>query len=361
MRFVLLVLTLVVAIGCEFTIPVGRYPCNVTADCPPNQLCSAGLCVAMQMDATVPDGGSADGGDAGVDGSRVDGGPPPPCDPVAQTGCEAGEKCTTVSLITEGRRETRCAPAGTVGLLGSCTTATADGVENDDCAAGLFCSGQMCVPICSLEPDSCPTGFACGRYSSLFEDRAEPLGLCTETCDPVSQVRDIDGALACGSPDPSAPTRTCVGFGPFICVILPPDALDRVHGSPALGPFINGCAPGYMPVFTDPATGEAICGAFCRPQETHSGATAGAQGAPGSGFTCPDRGAPNAECRFVWLAQNESDPLFREFDQVGLCIDYQDRPHPTNPAEPWPSCTTLSSTDTDSNGQPDHFEWACAP
>jgi len=89
-----------------------------------------------------------------------------------------------------------------------------------------------------------------------------------------------------------------------------------------------------------------ICMALCKPADTSSSNPGNAAGLPGSGFTCPDRGAlAPAECRYWWWLENMSSQ-YR--NTLGFCVDPTKYRYDSNrdmtPDTVWPSCTTLSPT-----------------
>lgn len=402
----LAMLPLVVLLGCEFTIPSGRYACQTSAACPPGMQCVSGLCVtASTVDGGRHDAGRSDGGrhdaghrdaghrdaglhDAGADiDARVpldaadlrDSGEIPDaeagdgglgCDLVAQTGCGEGEKCALVELRDEAAMS-RCVPAGTVPAHGDCVTVTSGGITYDSCAPGLHCIGEtagVCMSYCHLESDSCGAWQICSRYEGISD--TEVHGVCDLLCEPLSQVRGIDGAPACGSPNPATPSRGCYGIGPFTCGPVLPESAGLVHDDIAYAPhgfpFINSCSPGHLPLTQDPVTGENVCGALCRPATTHPGSPSGAQGVVGSGFTCPERGSSTAECRFIHLFQHPSLPDYRTHDTVGYCYEYTRYTYdhdndPSTPETPLPSCTTVTAADSDGNGVADDVQHGCRP
>ncbi|MGB8223606.1 MAG: hypothetical protein WCF10_13555, partial [Polyangiales bacterium] len=125
--------------------------------------------------AANPDAGTDAGTDAG----------PGDCDPVANTGCEAGEKCSSLLISSDPSltTSTTCLPDGTVRLGGACTVGAAGETTGfDDCRGGSYCSSGVCVEICSTSPDSCPTDEACSLFADLFADRTD-IGLCGFVCD----------------------------------------------------------------------------------------------------------------------------------------------------------------------------------
>src|SRR5438132_13038727 len=91
------------------------------------------LAACGPINALPPDSGNADAG---------------PCDPLAQTGCGTGAKCT-IRLDTG---QPTCATAGTHAAYEACASDT-------DCAAGTVCIGlspsaqfesaQVCRPFCN--------------------------------------------------------------------------------------------------------------------------------------------------------------------------------------------------------------------
>ena len=295
------------------------------------------------IDSGAHDGGTTDAGGPGDSGPPVDGGP---CDPVMQTGCDEGDRCT---LVSEGTTLVpTCAGAGTIPLLEPCTAPPES--TPDDCVEGLLCVSGTCRPLCNpMSSSSCATGFVCGLYSGFPED----VGLCDATCDPVRQTRDHDGAAACGS-DPVSPSVGCYGApeGPFFCATVPAAAETRMHRDSAGDPvFLNSCAPGFMPLLP-PSPGEVsrVCVALCDPEPTYSGNTADRQGV--SPYACPDRGATatSEECRFMdsFAGMSLAGP------EVGFCYDYV--------IYETPSCASFTmSADSDADTIPDYVEEGCGP
>jgi len=101
------------------------------------------------------------------------------CNPVSQTGCAAGEKCTW-QYHAEGYGQVACVPAGPIPLDGACDfVAPGPTGGYDDCAAGLFCGGGTCKSICMDAPDSCPLDTAqCVTYPGAFDCFGVGIGLC---------------------------------------------------------------------------------------------------------------------------------------------------------------------------------------
>ena len=105
------------------------------------------------------------------------------CNPVTNTGCSPGDKCTVITDSGSGLSVTDCAPDGSVPLGGTCMLVAGQGY--DDCAAKTLCSGGTCREICGSAPNTCSDG-QCSQYGGLFDD-VEGAGLCSATCDPVAQ------------------------------------------------------------------------------------------------------------------------------------------------------------------------------
>lgn len=295
------------------------------------------------------------------------------CNPVSQTGCGVDEKCTWINIDSMNDVGTLgCVADGSVATLGACTFGP-DGETTgfDNCEAGNICIYSVCEEICTDAPDSCGANTACSSYAGLFPDTST-YGACDFTCDPVDQTRDTDGLAACGSTQAIARACYANSDDTFSCTGVPGPAAALTQDDIAYGPmsgtaYVNGCAAGFAPLLRSMAVATAppICLAFCRPQETHSANIAGLDGVPGSGFTCADRQAVvDNECRFYWFTmgtmagpdQNDVGFCFRPIDYVGDLDNM-----PATPDTAYPGCDTLPNTDVAGDGDPDHYDWACAP
>lgn len=299
------------------------------------------------------------------------------CDPVAQTGCPSGQRCTWIRDQASAAAQTGhigCAPDGNVGLDGACTWGPSGTTGYDDCKAGLVCDAPTntdsaagnCTNICVADaqgttPGACYSGWGCTFFAGYFDKPAEAptLGLCEHTCDPVTQKRDGDFAPNCGGTAGNplgcygAPDVGLLGQTQFVCVrVLHPNfKSDALAYDPAVGGVVfNSCAPGYEPLLlqNQAASGDktkTICVALCKPGDTSSSATANAGGLVGSGHTCADSGAGGThECRYWWFLEQNSS---RYSDTVGFCIDYTLYTYDATPFGGTantvdPSCTTLS-------------------
>ena len=326
---------------------------------------------------TAGGGGGAGSGSGGTSGSKGnDAGTdaaPIPCDPLAQTSCLSNERCSWIATSATAGHAV-CLADGTVGQGGACAAgAYGEATGFDNCRRGLACANGQCQPICKISPDSCGAHFVCTTYSSVFYSNGTSVaGVCAPTCNPLTQARDYDGAAACGSP--SSPTSAlpalgCFGKSVFTCakVVYPNNKSDAPAAGPASGGFfLNGCAPGYLPVLTA-MTGstQTICVALCEPGPTSVGSTAQAAGV--TPYTCPAAGAAAPhECRYWWWLQNTTSASFPDAlsNTMGFCIDYTKYTGDRTGAgtTPYPSCTALSATAHSYDATlTDAQYWGCQP
>lgn len=348
-------------------VPGAAVACVGPGGCAGGQVCdddgsAYGPCDCGDVDSGVPvvDAGSDAGASLPDAGATEDADPPDapsgPCDPVAQTGCPSGQRCTWIRVGLEGRLA--CVPPGRLGLHDACSTT--EGAP-DDCAGGLICVANSCERACSLA-DGCTADHRCVRYDGVFDE--EEIGVCDPTCDPVRQTRDYDGAAACGSPDPASPTRGCYGplHGPFTCA--PVTWPERTHRAPLSGPvYVNSCAPGYLPMRgSTGASAPLVCLALCDPAPSWMGNASLRQGTPP--HTCAARGATASTEECLFADTLSGMPI--DGAEVGVCLDtslytFDHDLDPSTPDAPWPSCADLSMSDDDLDGIPDYLEHACGP
>ena len=111
----------------------------------------------------------------------VDATPRPPCaacDPVMQTGCWAGEKCTWIRGGECGDH-VGCALSGTVALANPCGFRD-DGV--DSCVKAAVCVASECRAICGLPagPSSCASfpSTTCTEVDAFTADGSHFAGVC---------------------------------------------------------------------------------------------------------------------------------------------------------------------------------------
>jgi hypothetical protein len=281
-------------------------------------------------------------------------GPPPVmlCDPRAQTGCEAGQKCAT-RFLTEPPNELSeiaCVADGGVELGGACTYGLAGETGYSNCKAGGECVSGICKQICDHLGGNpkCGTDYACSRYENIFESNNQTVaGVCDTRCDPLTQALAIGVKKdACGSTDPAMADSGCFTFDQvdFTCARIPPAArnlTDRMKGfGPASGGvYVNGCAAGYLPMLIE-RTGSmvGICSGICAPAKTDSTQTAKAAGDPaaivklhnkampeaGDGVCVADKKGSGLEanCHYMWfynIANNQIIPS-QYNDTTGICF-----------------------------------------
>jgi hypothetical protein len=173
--------------------------------------------------------------------------------------------------------------------------------------------------------------------------------MCDAQCDPLTQVRLTDNAVACGSPNPATPTLGCYGMPsstsaqPSVFTCAPAGPSNMTSDVVISTPFVNGCAPGYLPLFYS-ATGSTsvICTALCQPADTtlESHATPGGT----SPFSCADKGAGGThECRYWWWLEDPTAATTRWSNGLGFCLDYTRYTYPQGGSTlTFPSCTTQS-------------------
>ncbi len=244
------------------------------------------------------------------------------CNPVAQTGCNSGEKCTWIVDVAGTPPDpdlghTGCVTDGTVAEGDACTLPETGA---DDCVAGTYCLRSVCTEICSSAPNSCPSGEICSTYENLMED-IENVGLCNPECDPVEQNCAID-------------TQACylqLVTGESSCAGIPSDAVGLTQGDDCSANssgqcYLNGCDKGYGANLPDgpDATSISLCAFFCNPIDNWSGNVQGLTGDPaGIGCTAsfggdrPDGPGPSYECRYLQTFYGiEEVPA-----AVGMCLD----------------------------------------
>ncbi len=321
-------------------------------------------------------GGGAAGGMAGTSGHDAGtDATPPPCDPLSQTTCLSNERCTWVATSPTAGHAV-CLADGAVVQGGVCAAgAYGEATGFDNCRRGLACANGQCQPIlCKTSPDSCGTHFVCTNSSSVFYSNGTTVaGVCAPTCNLLTQARDYDGAAAIAaapaSPTSASPALGCFGKSVFTCakVVYPDNKSDAPAAGPASGGFyLNGCAPGYLPVLTA-MTGstQTICVALCQPGPTSVGTTAQAAGV--TPYTCPAAGAAAPhECRYWWWLQNTTSASFPDAlsNTMGFCIDYTKYTGDKTGTgtAPYPSCTALSTTAHSYDAAlTDAQYWGCQP
>jgi hypothetical protein len=308
--------------------------------------------------------------DAAPDASGV-------CNPLTQTGCASGDKCTwIVDDAASATGHVGCAPAGTVGIGGVCMNS--GGVGPDDCIGGSVCVAGECKTICdpaaAVATNGCDAQHACSRYSGLFEDQGViSYGACDPACDPLTQALfgGTGNLAACGATVADSPNKGCYtfDFNVFTCAPVGAVTLTLTDRTPPRtdsggNPFVNGCAPGFMPFFLE-QTGStrALCTGLCAPLETDNTRPQNAIGDPAALGKLPGDAAPVAghatcgvgikgsespeDCLFLWsfLTDSNGQPGPSQYnDTLGVCFAFSHFTFdPGNGTQvPIPGCETLS-------------------
>lgn len=326
------------------------------------------------------------------------------CNPIAQTGCMANEKCTWLvdadpnpTTMTAEIGHVGCAPVDATAFAeGAACTGAKAGVAGgaDNCVKGDICISRVCKQICDPQlasgagPGACNTTHACLSYRGVFESTGIPsAGACEIGCDPLTQQLATTKAEACGAADATMPTGTCVPttgeFKSFACApTLTVMATDRVAPlGDSRGFFGNGCAPGFLPFFFEDASGaqKTLCSGMCAPVKLDStiyGQMKAANPAYNAGdinalgklpadpaavaghATCvntvkgsiaPDvNGNGIEDCRYIWapLATSSTPPAIVDTpynNTLGMCFAY----------------SKFKTIDTNNDSTPDAFEKSC--
>lgn len=327
-----------------------------------------------------------------------------PCDPTDATSCSGtNNRC---AWFVDQETPTRlghsgCAPAGTLALGAACTEAAVT-TGPSACPAGSECAYGSCMSICQPEGTigtgpACDANHACTIHSNYFEVASVyTRGLCMSRCDPLTQDLAVGtNKIACGSPIPTAPSMGCYGFSSFVCTSTETTPLTATDRQPPRtnsqgNPFLNGCAPGFIPLFYS-MTGstQALCTGFCAALETDNtaahmnnglGNTAAfaklpTQPAPIAGNgTCAagKKGSvSSSRCKFIWPFLEDQGELPDDFeaspllDTLGVCmaISFFSYDHDQNTGTPniaYPDCNTLPPRSAATPGDADDAaDWGC--
>jgi hypothetical protein len=272
------------------------------------------------------------------------------CNPLTQTGCMSGEKCTSIQVGATGR--IGCTPDGTVQVGCACSNGTG-AAAYDDCVKGSACVGGTCETVCDPQAaaaaSGCDAQHACNRYSGLFDAGGVAVaGLCDPACDPLTQDLLVSPATAaCGSPMPAQPTKGCYtgSFNVFSCAGVVDNA--RTDRQPPLTngagqAFINGCAPGFVPFFFESTGSMSVrCSGLCAPLEIDNTQPQNAKGDPLALGKLPLEASPAAgnatcavgkkgseaqqDCLFLWtfLTDANGNPGPSQYNEtLGVCFAY---------------------------------------
>jgi hypothetical protein len=146
---------------------------------------------AIDRDAELTDAGDSGVGDASQPDARppngdTDGGRPDAnpfvCDPVAQTGCETGQKCDLAESRTFA-----CVPSGTLREFQHC-----EPVQPNACQAGYTCQetdwgDNRCARLCDPKSDDCLVGESCDYKSSTRDGNSYWMCQTPHECAPLQQ------------------------------------------------------------------------------------------------------------------------------------------------------------------------------
>lgn len=336
-----------------------------------------------------------------IDNNMVD--VPGVCNPLTQSGCMAGEKCTWLldALMPQYVGHVGCAPDGTAAQGESCMYGAPGASGFDNCKSGLVCGNYRggagtCKTICDQQGGTpmCDSSHVCVTYSGLFttgETTPAAGGVCDLACNPLED-NDFDGSgddtkgmNTCGS----AASVGCYGYPSYGS---PPatgwsctndinfDDTDPVglrhrvqcveanDCSDASGFYVNSCNQGYLPLlYESSGSTTVICVAMCKPAPCYKdGCGTGTPpanriGEPASGHQCrtQDRVAAgsimaNTEaCQYLWWREiNDNDELLTSAtsDTLGFCFDMAQYRYDSNgdnkvdtTDEQLPNCDELGS------------------
>lgn len=309
------------------------------------------------------------------------------CNVLTQTGCNAGEKCTSIK-DSATLSHIGCAPDGTVVAECACSYGAVGTTGYDNCTKGNVCISGTCKQICDQNGGTpmCGTRYACSLYGGVFDVGGTPAaGACDRRCDPLLE----NDFLANGHKEACACTGSaqgCYGFPrstgtptAFTCTKeINPTLVHRSACTTANGcmnggsVFLNGCAQGYLPLL-DEMTGstQVDCIAMCSPGNAYMGNT-GTQHPAGLAphacstddargtFTSATDTVNGDHCAYSWIFEFDSGGNFvksQTSNTVGFCIDHSKYRYDSNndgqvngSDAVWPLCTSLGIGSNVNNG-----------
>jgi len=339
-----------------------------------------------------------------TDGSTGGDSGPGVCNPLTQTGCNTGEKCTWINDQDDPPiGHVGCAPedAAPKQIDEACAEGPAGPMGYDNCAKGSVCLAGVCKQICDVNggTPTCDENHSCTRYADFFEVGGNAVaGVCDPGCDPLTQELKVGTSkTACGSPTANMPNSGCYGYSDYSCAPVGPTTLELLDRDPprtnaAGNPYLNGCAPGFIPFFYE-MTGSTttVCSGFCSAVEVDNTKPAGDIGNAAALGKMPTSAAPvagdaicsgakkgttmnnvSSSCQFLWPYVQEDDGSFLAgFDQsiyldtLGICMftpayNYDDDMSTQTPNVPYPRCANLPprSGATPDNDD-DAVDWGC--
>ncbi len=275
-----------------------------------------------------------------------------PCNPLTQTGCNAGEKCNWIydQLMPTVVGHIGCEANGTVAAGGSCG---ARAIGPDTCVKGTECVSGECKQICDHQGGmpNCDADHACVRYQNLFVDGTTTIaGVCDPGCDPLTQDLKVGtNKTACGSPNPSLPASGCYGYEEYSCsgaapTVTPAMAVTLTDRVAPAGDYLNACAPGFMPILiSETGSMTGLCNGLCAALETdntvaHAGNEVGDPTASAKNPTGAASAVGNATCqagkrgsvadgpetcRFLWIYNVDTAGMLKitpYTDKMGVCF-----------------------------------------
>ena len=316
------------------------------------------------------------------------------CDPLAQTGCPSGQKCTWIVDATPPQSpqyigHVGCAPAGSKAVKETCAYGLPGDTGYDDCAAGLVCSSYkpkadgtwapgFCKAICDHQGGNpmCDPDHVCVRYSQLFKpDSNSPAvaGVCDVRCD-VFEDNDYDGSGASSTkvattkcPDtadnhvgcygyPSGGTPPATGWSCTNDVNYSKNQPTGFrHDQPctqangcgdAIAPsgYTNSCNSGYLPMFYESyAVQTVLCTAMCKPTNCYKG-NCGAGNVNRVGIApnaCSDANRESLNgfvatdhCKYQWSLEYDRQTMTflrsTTSDTVGFCFQHDNFVYDSN-------------------------------
>ncbi len=211
-----------------------------------------------------------------ADESGDDGNPTLDCDPVDQTGCADGEKCTVTE--SAGQVEYVCvSDAQNLDPYSACTPALGTGM--DGCPAGHACLADemdngLCVPLC-LDDADCDMGLCIEPSTTTAQHCGDACSPFEGGCIPPMQCRRASDRFVCEfgrNGDTGMATDPCSLMGDegcaegFVCVPgeLVPDCTSGNCCTPVCDASAGDNCPSpsiCAPIFSSPAPGSESIGA----------------------------------------------------------------------------------------------------
>ncbi len=199
MRALAILLSLLIAAGCDCAGEPASGACVTTDDCEDGFVCRDGMCEAQPP---PPDAGGEDSGPPDEDGgpgcpSGVICGTPPAC-------CAAGEECIVdrclpacASGVRCGADLTTCCGDEQVCVSDACVDPGAPCTDSFECEIGSFCEPTLgrCLP--QFDPVTCEHVPVFGAFEATLEWSASTTTRAPDCLHPISTpvVVDLDGDL----------------------------------------------------------------------------------------------------------------------------------------------------------------------